>query len=248
MNFFILLFLLFTSVFAQEEKQKVTLGLGPYIQTQPYHGVAPIFVPSPVIFFDNGIAYVRWTRFGVYFLGEKNDDFAWGFSLTAQPRPYSYKASDSQALTGMEDKKSSLEGGVALSMQADKLSFEIMILSDILDRHDAWILKSEIGYMFHLGSVSFYPSAIFIYESHDFIDYYYGVKANEATSFRPQYSGHNGLQVGAQTYISYPLTDKLSAFFNIRVDKLPQEASNSPLVKDGYITSGLASLLYTFEY
>ncbi len=248
MKYLFLLILIFSSVLAQEKKEKSTIGLGPYIQTQPYKDVFPIIVPSPVVFFDNGIVYARWTRFGLYFLGEKNDDYSWAFSLTAQPRPNNYKASDSNALLGMEDKKSSVEAGLAFSIKADKTYFEIMVLSDILDRYDSWIVKSELGYEFKLGNFSFYPSAILMYQSSEFINYYYGVKQSETTLIRPEYQAHNGMQLGVQTYIEYPLSNKLSAFFNIRADKLSQEASNSPIVNDDYIYSGLASLIYTFEY
>ncbi|HIP55112.1 MAG TPA: MipA/OmpV family protein, partial [Sulfurimonas autotrophica] len=51
-----------------------------------------------------------------------------------------------------------------------------------------------------------------------------------------------------QTYIKYPLTNKLSAFFNIRADKIPSSAYRSPLVNNKFIYSGLASLIYTFTY
>lgn len=247
MKYLLLLILIFSTVFAEKEKQKITIGMGSYIQTQPYKDVAPIIVPSPVIFFDNGIVYARWTRFGLYFLGEKNDDFSWGFSLTVQPRPNNYKASDSDALLGMEDKKSSFEAGLAFSIKVDKVYFEVMALTDILDRYDSWIVKSELGSEFKLGDFSFYPSAIVIYQSSRFINYYYGVKKSEAT-IRPEYHAGNGLQLGVQTYIEYPFTKKLSAFVNLRVDKLPQEASNSPIINDNYLYSGLASLIYTFEY
>ena len=101
MRYIVILFLLLQTLIAD----KLTLGAGPYIQSQPYKGVGTIFVPSPVVFFDNGVVYVRWTRIGVYFLGEKKNDFAWGFSLTAEPRPYGYKSSDSTALSGMDERK-----------------------------------------------------------------------------------------------------------------------------------------------
>jgi outer membrane protein len=72
MKYLFLLMMLFAAhVMAEESKQKVTIGAGPYIQTQPYKGVDDILLPSPVIFFDNGLFYVRWSRAGVYFLGEK---------------------------------------------------------------------------------------------------------------------------------------------------------------------------------
>ncbi len=249
MKYILILLLILSQLTAKDKQQEVTIGAGAYMQTQPYKNVDAIVLPSPVIFFDNGVAYVRWTRVGVYFLGDKQDDFSWGFSLTAQPRTYGYKSSDSSYLAGMDERKTSFEGGLAFSTQLDKTYLEIMALTDILDRHDTWIIKAELGRDYKFGKLSLYPSLIAIYNSSKFMDYYYGVKSSEAiVSIRDEYKADAGLQLGAQTYIKYPLTDSLSAFINLRVDKLPQEATDSPIVSDDYIYSGLASLIYTFKY
>ncbi len=246
MKYLLILLLLLVNLHAQEEKQKVTLGFGPYIQTQPYKDVDNILLTSPVIFFDNGLFYIRWSRAGVYFLGEKNDDYAWGFSLTIQPRVYGYKSSE---IEGMDTRESTWEGGLAFSATIDKAYIEAMLLTDMLNRYDSWILKTEVGYDFELGDFSFYPSLVVIYQSSDFMDYYYGVKQSEVASSKfNEYSAGDGFLIGAQTYIKYPITDKLSTLLNISAHKISDEAANSPLVDEDYIYSGLVSLIYTFEY
>ncbi|MCD6433730.1 MAG: MipA/OmpV family protein, partial [Sulfurimonas sp.] len=88
MKYLLILFLICIGIQAEDKKQTITIGAGSYIQTQPYKDVDDIVLPSPVIFFDNGIVYVRWSRVGIYFLGNEKDDYAWGFSLTTQPRTY----------------------------------------------------------------------------------------------------------------------------------------------------------------
>jgi len=247
---YILVFLLFFSSFLfANEKQKVTIGAGAYIQSQPYKGADDFLLPSPVIFYDNGIVYARWSRFGVYFLGEKKEDYAWGFSLTVQPRTLGYKPSDSPYLLGMQERKSTLEGGLAFSASYQKSKYiEIMLLADMLNNYNSWVARAEIGDKYELGKFTFYPSLILLYEPSKFVDYYYGVKTTEATIFRPQYTAGSGLQYGAQTYIKYPFTKELSALVNLRYDRIPSSAKNSPLVDKGYIYSGLFSLIYTFEY
>jgi len=247
MRNFIILLSLFLSLYASE-KQKITIGAGPYIQTQAYQGVNNILLPSPVIFFDNGLFYIRWSRAGLYFLGEKEEDYAWGFSITAQPRTNEYKASDATTLSGMSDKKSSVEAGLAFSATVDKSYIEIMLLTDILNRYDSWIIKTEVGYDFELGNFQFYPSLIAIYQSSEFINYYYGVSNSEATLSRPEYHAGKALQLGAQTYIKYPISDSFATLLNVRVDKLPSQATNSPIVSENYVYSGLFSLIYTFKY
>ena len=245
MRFILILLFIFSILDAQEEKQNITIGAGPYIQTQPYKNVDDIVLPSPVIFFDNGIAYVRWTRAGVYFYGDKKEDYSWGFSLTLQPRIYGYKSSD---IPGMDERKTSWEGGLAFSAKSDKTYIEIMALTDILDRHESWIVKTEVGHDFEFANFSLYPSLILIYQSSNFLNYYYGVKKSEELGARKEYIPNDGLQIGAQTYIKYPFSKKLSALINLRVDKLSKEATNSPIVNDDYIYSGLLSLIYTFQY
>ena len=232
----------------KEEKQNVTIGLGPYVQTQPYSNVAPLLLVSPVIFFDNSLFYVRWSRFGMYFLGNKGEDISWGFSLSAQPRTFGYEPTDSDEVKGMDARKNSFEGGLAFSASYKDYYIETMALTDVFERYDSWILKTEVGAEYTLGDFSFYPSLIVTYQSDDFVNYYYGVRDTEATASRPKYNAKAGFQLGAQTYINYPLTDNMSAFVNLRADKIPSSAANSPIVNEEYIYSGLVSLIYTFEY
>jgi outer membrane protein len=249
MKFFLLFLLFFAGHLFADQKQKVTLGFGPYIQSEPYKGTSSLILPSPVIFFDNGIVYARWSRFGIYFLGEKKEDYAWGFSVTAQPHTLGYKASDSSYLTGMDERKSTFEGGLAFSASYHKTKYiEVMLLADMLHTYKAWIGRVEMGDEYKLGDFTFYPSLILLYQPRKFIDYYYGVKDSEATTTRPAYNPGSGLEYGAQTYIKYPFTKKLSALINLRYDILANSAQNSPLTDKSYIYSGLASLIYTFSY
>ncbi|MEA2091479.1 MAG: MipA/OmpV family protein [Campylobacterota bacterium] len=245
MRYILILLLIFLTLNAEDKKQKITIGAGPYMQTQPYKNVDDILIASPVIFFDNGIAYIRWSRAGIYFLGSKQDDYAWGLSLTMQPRVYGYSSSDIQK---MDERKNTWEGGLAFSAQADETYIEVMLLTDILDRYDSWILKAEFGVDYKFANFSLYPSLIFIYQSSDFLNYYYGVKKEEELLSRKEYIPNNGVQLGAQTYIKYPFTDNFSALINLRVDKISNEAASSPIVNEDYIYSGLLSLIYTFEY
>ncbi len=250
MRYLLFLTLLIFSLHAQEtqKKQKVTIGFGPYVQSQPYKNLDPFIVPSPVIFFDNEIFYVRWTRVGIYFLGNKGDDISWAFSLTIRPRIYGYKAEGSQYLQGMDDRDTTFEGGLAFSAIYNKTYIEATLLTDILVRYESWLFTTEIGDEFKLGSLTFYPSLSVAYQSDDFVNYYYGVRAHEATQTRVEFIPGGGWQMAAQTFVEYPLTDKLSALINFRAESLPTSALDSPIVNDSFIYSGIVSLIYTFEY
>ncbi len=242
------LFLFFATTFTLLAED-LTIGLGGYFQTQPYINTPPIIVPSPVIFYDNGIVYARWTRFGVYFYGKKTADLSWGFSLTAQPRPNGYKPSDSEALRHLTEKKTSLEGGIAYILAKGSTYLEAMLLTDTLGRYNSWIAKTEIGTKYVVGGWKFYPSVVLVYESKKFTTYYYGITQEESTrTAYPFYQPNGGLRAALQTYISYPLYKNYSLFFNLRADRLTNNAKNSPIVDDDFVYSGLASVLYTFDF
>jgi len=246
MRYILIFTFLFYSLIAQEKKQQITLGLGSYIQTQPYENVDTIILPSPVIFFDNNLFYVRWSRVGVYFLGDKQENLGWGFSLTAQPRIYGYDSSD---IKNMDERETSWEGGLAFSASYNHLWMEIIALTDILDRHDTYIVQTEIGYDIEYNNFSIYPSFRTTYQSSDFSNYYYGVKESETLlNTRKQYIANDGFEFTIQTYIKYPITKKLSTLVNLKADRISNTAINSPIVEQSYTYSGLASLIYTFEY
>jgi len=248
MKYILILIFIILIANADEKKQKATIGAGIYTQTQPYKDVDAIVLPTPVIFFDNGLFYIRWSRAGVYFLGEKKDDYAWGFSLTTQPRTYGYKPSDTAYLRGLDEKKNTWEGGIAFSASLNKAYIEIMALTDMIDRYESWIIKTEMGYNFKVGNFSLYPSIILIYQSSEFLDYYYGISQKESTtSLYNTYQTSNDFQIGMQTYIKYPIDNSWSALINIRADKISNEAIKSPIVHDDYVFSGMASLIYTFD-
>jgi MipA family protein len=240
--------LLFFTLNAEEEKQDVTMGLGLYVQTQPYIDVSTMILPTPVIFFDNSLLYIRWTRYGVYFLGNKGKDISWGFSLTAQPRTYGYAAEGSKTLTGMDKRESSIEGGLAFSASYKTTYMEITALTDVLSRNDSLVVEATLGDEYKVNKFSFYPSVGISYLSKSFVNYYYGVKNSEETPTRLAYNPTAGIQLTAQSYINYEITDSLDTLVNINARMLPKSAYDSPIVNEQFIYSGLVSLIYTFQY
>lgn len=254
MKFLLLITLLLSALYAEESvtkstTDKITIGLGIYEQTQPYKSLQPKLLPSPVIFFDNGVLYAKWSRVGLYFLGEKKDDFSWGLSLTAEPRTFGFDADETKEFTGLESRKSSIEGGLALSASYHKSYIEVMLLSDILARNDSWLLKTEIGDEFHFGDFTLYSSLILSYYSDRFVNYYYGVSQAEVqrTAFS-YFQPKGGFGVGAESYLTYPLTKNLSTMVNLHIETTPESAHASPLLDKSLIYSGLVSLIYTLHY
>jgi outer membrane protein len=246
-KFIILALFLLTSLFAQNNKDNFYVGLGEYVQTQPYTNTDAVSVPFPTFFYDNHIVYIRLTRLGVYFMGSSSDEFSWGASFTAQPRPFGYKSEDSSTLTTMNERKTSWEAGLAISMQTKHIFFEGMILNDVLNNCNGYMARAELGLDYKIDEWSFYPSILAIYHSKEINNYYYGVQNSEAIQGRNAYTSEAGTDFGAQVYIKYNFIPHWHALLNLRADKLSNEITNSPIVSDDFMYSGIVSLLYSFE-
>ncbi len=229
---------------APEDESRVYLGAGPYFQSQPYRGAAMLVLPSPVIFFDNELFYVRWTRVGMYFMGGDN----WGFSLSAQPRPFGYSAKDAATLAGMADRHSSWEGGISFAAKNNLGFLELLYFQDLLDNSNGSLLRLEVGKKITTGKWTIVPSLLLIRFSQKFNNYYYGVRSNEATPQRPAYTADAGINYAAQSYLMYDITKNWHILGNLRLDLLSSTISNSPIVEDRVMFSGLLSVMYSFGY
>ncbi len=247
MKFLVFLFLLITQIVAQTQTTPLLIGAGPYFQTQPYKGADTKVVPSPVVFFDNNLFYVRWTRVGVYFLGDKKDDFSWAFSLSAEPQPLGYASKDSSALTGMKNKDNSIQGGLGFDMQYKDTFLNSVLFQDLLNKSNSYIARAEVGQHVKLENWDFYPSVMATYHAAKFNDYYYGVSSSEATLNRPVYSPSSSVDLSFETYAKYEFTKKWSTLLNFRADYLGKSEQDSPIISDKYMFSGLISLMYRWE-
>lgn len=228
-------------VVEQKEKQAY-LGAGPYVQSQPYIGADAKILPSPVVFFDNHLFYVRWARVGMYLYGQQD----WAVSITAQPNPYGYQASDSPALAGMADRNSSWEGGFSLGGENDLGFAELTWFHDLLDNSNGTKVRLELGKFIETGRWTMSPSVLAIWLSGDFNNYYYGVTADEATASRPAYTAGAGLDLAAQTYVMYDINKRWHILGNLRADYLASAITDSPIVDQDWIISGMISILYSF--
>ncbi len=218
--------------------------MGSYIQSQPYKKADPLILPSPVVFLESKPFYIRWSQLGVYFMGGEN----WGASLIAQPRPYGYEAHNSAQLRGMAERKSSWEGGISFAAKNDYAYVQIAYLHDLLDNSNGSLVRGELGTKQHLGKWTFVPSLLLLHFSQSFNNYYYGVTQDEATLSRSYYKAQAGLNIALQSYIDYEFAPKWHLFSNLRIDILNDAITDSPIVNDRYMYSGLVSLLYDFNF
>lgn len=240
-------------------KDDTYLGAGPYFQTLPYKDADPVVLATPVIFFDNALFYVRWTRVGMYFYGEKGETQSWGLSLTAQPQILGYYAGPAMTqlnhrnatpiLQGMPEHESGWEAGLSAAYTQENFFAEALLLQDVTGQSNGTKVRLELGGDFKTGHWSFYPSLLAIWLSQPFTQYYFGVNGADADPVigRTAYRCDSALNLAAQSYIKYDVSDHWHLLANLRADRFAETITDSPLTGTAYMYSGMISVMYSFN-
>lgn len=229
---------------AQSKPDSLLLGgIGVGVQRSPYRGVDNKTRVLPLIVYENAWVSValpnvdfKLTEVGPVALRLR---MRYGFD--------GYEAKDSPFLAGMERRKDSLWLGPAAVWDlggAGELSFQW--LGDTLghSKGSQWELQYEKR--LDLGAFALTPRLGVQGVDRKYVDYYYGVRAAEATAARPVYAGTRSHQLEVGLRLSYQIDDRQTVFADVSGQKLGNEMKRSPLLERGYRTGLFAGYAYRF--
>jgi outer membrane protein len=117
---------------------------------------------------------------------------------------------------------------------------------DVSSTHDGFSVDAEFAYPWYRARWTFEPTIMLRYKSAALNDYYWGVRAAEASSALPAYEVSSGLnwQLGARA--SYYLSSHLRLAASANYERLNDSAAGSPLVRDPAVVAFFAGLAYQF--
>ena len=227
---------------AAGRQQAFTLGLGAVFSSNPYRGADSEFIPLPLLMYEGERFFVRGTSVGYHLLKQKDLTL----SLLGSYRMAGYDSGDSAFLQGMADRDGTLEAGLQASLATSLGQFRATVLSDVLDEHNGQEAKLTFSKRFPVQSVFVSPFVSAIWQSGQLVNYYYGVRATEATSARPAYQADSSilLQLGLMT--NYMFNERWLISGWIAVTRLADEISDSPIVADELVPSAFVGIGYRF--
>jgi len=233
------------------------LGYGersnPLIQSEPIHVVVDVDIAwfGKRWFFDNGdlgftlrdnskgtlnlIARVNSDR---VFFGRTNTQFvSVGSDGSQLPEPVPLR---------VPDRDYAVELGFEWLADGRWGRFAVAGLHDVSRTHDGFSVDAEFACPWYRARWTVEPTIMLRYKSAALNDYYWGVRATEASSALPVYVVSSGLnwQLGARA--SYYLSSHLRFTASINYERLNDAAAGSPLVRDPEVTAFFAGLAYQF--
>ena len=158
-----------------------------------------------------------------------------------------YEASDSPALAGMAERKSGVWAGVKMEWENDLADVKLELLGDTSGKSKGQRVVLGLERKWMLGpSVMLVPQVGVEWVDKKYVDYYYGVRAGEATTERAAYVGKATVNPEISLAGVYRFDRQQSLMLNVGVKSLGKEIKNSPIV--GRSTENRVMLGYMYRF
>ena len=133
-------------------------------------------------------------------------------------------------LNGINKRLASFEVGVEYVKRFTQSDVRIRALHDGLGRHDGYLFSFDYGRPMFTEDWLIMPSWGFSYLSENAVDYYYGVRAGEATTARPEYKPGDAWGITARIYAERPMGRNWTLFGFASYSRFSDAVTDSPLV------------------
>ncbi len=219
------------------------LGVAVGSERSLYKGISSKTVGIPLVSYENRYVRVFGNTLDVKLPNVGPVRFAFRTKVALGE---GYKASDSSFLTGMEDRKGSLDMGIAALMPTPYARLSLQWLGDVSGHSKGQELKLGIERPFAWGRFELTPAFVVSWVDKKYVDYYYGVKATEATVARPEYLGKATTNVEVALRMGYLIDPRQRVTFEVNERRSGSGITNSPIV-DRTTTPGVRfGYLYRF--
>jgi len=240
-------------VFAQEEppeaappqapsKVQWSIGIGAFSSPRPYVGAENSQIIAPLIEVTYKKLYVQGIQAGYHFFDTGK------FSLDARAGIVfnGLDPEDSDFLEGMNKRRSTLEGGFVFDWKPGKYRLSTAAYTDLLGRSYGQQASTDFSrmFMFNRSIWGIQPSIGVVWQSSNFINYYYGVTPEEARPGRPPFEGHSVITFRASVLAYLFVSKRIRLVGLVRIQRLDNEIVDSPIVDQERGIFGLIGVTY----
>ncbi|WP_240936458.1 MULTISPECIES: MipA/OmpV family protein [Hydrogenophaga] len=218
------------------------IGLGADVRQQPYRGVDNASTGIPLVYFEN-----HWVRvMGPSAELKLPSAGPFAFRLKARYSDEGYKPSDSAALAGMAEREDGIWLGGEVIWQTPYLNLSAELMGDASSHSEGRQFRLQADRRFDFGAFSVTPRLAAIRLDREYVGYYHGVGAAEATAGRPAYGGEAATNVEAGLRVDYRLDAKQTVFLDLRSTRLGSAIADSPLVDRSRVSGVRVGYFYRF--
>lgn len=231
---------------AAQEQQKIQglhgmLGAGVFAGNRVVGERRMVVWPMPFVTLRySDWAYWRSTQGGIWLLQSPDRTLKLGAGVGLR---FGWEADNGRwasdhhddVLEGMADRHTSLDGSINAVWWNPIAAVRVSYFHDILGVSDGSGARVSISHRFPIGQAfSISPFVGAEWQSRRLVNYYYGVRPDEATASRPEYHGRDSVNLQGGFFAGYRLTPTWSLFGSVSVKWLDDGIYDSPIVLDRY--------------
>jgi outer membrane protein len=221
-----------------------SLGLGVISSPRPYVGANNKITPIPLIELYYKKLYVQGIQAGYHFIDTREFtlDARAGFVFAG------LDPNDSPELAGMMQRDPTIEAGFVFDWKPGKYKLSTSIYTDILGVSNGQQAGVNFSRTWTFGQYRWglTPSIGVVWQSTNYINYYYGVTPEEAQPDRPEFVGHSAVNFESGLLAFYRLSSRVTLVGLVRIQRLDNEIFLSPIVDTQRAIFGLLGATYMF--
>jgi MipA family protein len=144
------------------------------------------------------------------------------------------------------ERQYAVEAGIEYLIDGRPGRMALSLFRDVSSVHGGFAIDLEYGYPLYGRRWTLEPAVMARYKSHALNDYYWGVRASEASAALPAYSAGDGVNLQASLRGSYFLTRNTRLVGSVTVERLNSATARSPVVVEHAVLGWFGGVAYQF--
>lgn len=202
------------------------LGMAALAAQKPYRGIEPELIALPLPVYESK----WWSVYGPSLSLNLPSLGPVAFSLTTRLSHDGYAASDAPSLDGMRQRKDRLWLGGSGTWRTGIADTALEWMRDVSGYSRGQRVGISIEHAFDLGLFELIPRLGATWLDRRYVDYYYGVRPQEARAQRLPYRPGASVNVDAGLRAACRVAHRDWLFLDVGVDRLGAQIRDSPLV------------------
>ena len=218
------------------------LGIGVAAQQTPQLGTDPQVMVLPFPSYQSERLNVDFGS-ASYALFQSEE---FRFSVQGQLRFDGYDPDDNDELTGLKKRDMTFDAGIGITVTKGWGTFNLNVLGDAFGVHQGYEISANYEYPVTINRWTIVPSVGLTIPSEDLVEYYYGVRRDEATRWRPVYRGKSVVNAVLGANVIYDLSDRWQLMSGGRYVRLGQGITDSPIIDRNHELTVFSAIVYRF--
>jgi len=228
------------------------LGVGAITMDKAYAGIDRDTMAIPFIQYENRWVSIAGPQVGFKLLSlDLAPAQSLNLDLVARYDGSGYDdddIEDTPVLAGMRERKSGFWAGARIEWKTGWVDVSAEALGDASGNSKGKRFNLGVERTWHIGErVVLTPRVTASWNDEKYVDYYYGVRADEARAGRAAYRGASGVNAEVGIRAIYLFDRRHSMFVDLEATRLAKEIKDSPLVDRSTGNRVFVGYLYRFE-